>query len=510
MWKKNELLRPKLLYQFSCFIANGDFIDDITPENISSSFNSSPHSEENKRAIIDEVFIEKAVPFRRKQSIEINDSEQEENIKVEERAREEERLINKRRKMITEGYLSKDGDNPQVYSMVIGVLPNSFISSNTVFDPKSPPPTYLTEEELYSMENIAKDQILKGFSIPVEGGLQCTDKSIMKRQSGIIRSMIGQLIKNMGTAGLSMPIRIFEAKGLFERVADLWRFAPIYLNNAVGTTGLNRFKQVIIFAIAGIYCSMQQLKPFNPLLGETFQALMPDGTKIYIEHASHVPIIYNFLLIGADDQYKLYGYHNFKLKMSPNTLEAFQEGPNTIEFKDGQKIKFIYPKAKVHGLIIGKRMVYPSGMMRFEDPLNNIRAVVIFNYGKKKGLFSSRVKGSKIDHIEGIIYKANKNIAPNDNAVEIKHLKDVEEVLDKITGSWLENIKIADTEYWNINKVLPVPLKFVENPLPSDWRFREDIIWLRRNNMDYSQEWKLKLEFQQRRDRATRCNYGKK
>ena len=38
------------------------------------------------------------------------------------------------------------------------------------------------------------------------------------------------------------------------------------------------------------------MKPFNPILGETFQAFYSDGTVIDIEHTSHHPPISHFLV----------------------------------------------------------------------------------------------------------------------------------------------------------------------------------------------------------------------
>lgn len=37
----------------------------------------------------------------------------------------------------------------------------------------------------------------------------------------------------------------------------------------------------------------------------------------------------------------------------------------------------------------------------------------------------------------------------------------------------------------------PIP---VPNPLPSDPRFRDDLIWLSRENESYAQTWKTRLE----------------
>jgi hypothetical protein len=79
----------------------------------------------------------------------------------------------------------------------------------------------------------------------------------------------------------------------------------------------------------------------------------------------------------------------------------------------------------------------------------------------------------------------------------------------------LKNIFFDDEEYWNINKFTPCFIKPETYVLPSDGRFREDLIWLWRsrhaenkeskeNYETYSQSWKLLLEIVQRRDREER------
>lgn len=50
-------------------------------------------------------------------------------------------------------------------------------------------------------------------------------------------------------------------------------------------------KNVIAFAISGLQYVSTQKKPFNPILGETFEGVWPDGTKIFMEHVSHHPPI---------------------------------------------------------------------------------------------------------------------------------------------------------------------------------------------------------------------------
>ena len=66
-------------------------------------------------------------------------------------------------------------------------------------------------------------------------------------------------------------------------------------------------------------------------------------------------------------------------------------------------------------------------------------------------------------------------------------------------------------EYWNVNKDLPQRQRpyFGEDVLPSDWRFREDLIWLHYDEELIAHQWKLRLEVQQRKDRAGRQNVEK-
>ena len=45
------------------------------------------------------------------------------------------------------------------------------------------------------------------------------------------------------------------------------------------------------------------MKPFNPILGETLQAELPDGSEIYCEHTSHHPPVSNFHLLAPDSKY---------------------------------------------------------------------------------------------------------------------------------------------------------------------------------------------------------------
>ncbi len=75
-----------------------------------------------------------------------------------------------------------------------------------------------------------------------------------------------------------------------------------------------------------------------------------------------------------------------------------------------------------------------------------------------------------------------------------------------IEGSWLKSLAIDGTKYWDIDQDEPIRQvpEVGEEVLPSDWRYREDLIWLKYNYMKIAQKWKFRMEEQQRKDRRLR------
>ena len=69
------------------------------------------------------------------------------------------------------------------------------------------------------------------------------------------------------------------------------------------------------------------------------------------------------------------------------------------------------------------------------------------------------------------------------------------------TGAWLTHIKFGKDKYWDIDDLRPFDVRRVNNPLPSDSRFRIDLIALEHGAMEKAQENKDVLENIQRADR---------
>ncbi|CAG9315672.1 unnamed protein product [Blepharisma stoltei] len=378
----------------------------------------------------------------------------------------------------------RDGSNREIWSEEIGFLPYSLLLG-CLYDRETPPPTYTSIRVLNRERPGDKQSQLRGYELVKEGGLKCVDEQVLAKQKGIIIDVIGQvtacLLQGKGVVGLSLPIRLFEPRSTLERMLDRWSFMPVYFDGINRVDRLEKFKRVIAMAIAGLYISPSQEKPFNPLLGETLQAEWPNGTKAFCEHTSHHPPITNFYV--ENRHFKMHGHLELTGKFKKNSLIGGFHGNVNVEFTDGQKISFTYPRFRAGGMIMGSRTVNWEGDMEFVDEANGLIATLIFGPAKKKGFFSKAV--GKLDDFKG-------SIMEND-----------EKICD-VSGSWLRNLEIGDTEYWNIDTHRPVFHTFPANPLPSDWRYREDLVWLLKGNSEIAQKWKIKVENRQRDDRKLR------
>jgi hypothetical protein len=287
-----------------------------------------------------------------------------------------------------------DSTTPLVLSDTLNLGPFSFLDQNFIKDkPRLPPPVYLSMGMLTQEKSRDKSSILKGLEVTSSGELKLVDEEALKKQRGVVMDVIKKLAKNIldgrGVIGISLPVRIFEPRSMLERLCDWWGFAPTYLTAAARSKDpIDRMKNVIAFSIAGLYVSLNQAKPFNPLLGETFQSSFSDGTQIYCEHTSHHPPIANFLLINPE--WKYYGRYEFVAKLNQNTLYLLTDGPNTIEFKDGHKVEFRLPGIKATGMLLGDRTCYLHGNAKFVDEKNKLKAIVKMSAGEKKGFFGTK------------------------------------------------------------------------------------------------------------------------
>lgn len=425
---------------------------------------------------------------------------------------------------LAKSYKANDNNNPFIFSLS-EFQPISFLNGQDKFglnkktkQLESPSPTFIEYNDfLYLITPLTKETIFTGVRKDDKTGLVLTDKSISSKFKGIVGKIMKSIIMSIFTRKpVSLPVKIFEPKSTLHRITESWGLANEFLikANEHNNNPLERLKYVMSFAIGGLYISTKPLKPFNPILGETFQAKIDKDTSIYVEHISHYPTISRFLMTDNKNRFRFHGFYDFNSnpKSFGARLIVMQKGPNVCEFENKESVTYTLPKVKLLNCKSEEeRSIHNTGKMIFSDFKNGLKAIVTFGKTKKK-----------VNEIHGFIRKFK---FPNDykfNAdEEIKYAKSdgiEKDVVCRVKGDWLEYLDFDEKTYWHVDKFVPRQIMPIEYPLPSDGRFREDLIWLFRGfyslnekekNLfeDYSQQWKLIMELTQRNDRELRKNY---
>jgi len=323
----------------------------------------------------------------------------------------------------------------------------------------------------------------------------------------------GQVIisggKTVSLTSVSLPVYLFQPRSYLERITDNWCFLPHYMKKAnEAKDPLERFKWIVTFMISSLHNTCTQLKPFNPILGETYEASFEDGTQIFMEQSSHHPPVSNFEVFPTDNSWKMYGHAEATAQFGANKITGRQVGPVFIEFQDGTKIEFELPSVVISGFLFGERIMEFIEICRFRDRKNNLALDLQFAppAPPSTGFFSwFTTKKPPSDYITGnIVQTSSENGEP----------KEGDKVLSVLSGSWLGCVKFENEVFWdwtdeNNGILKKYPIIPSDDPLPSDSRYRADLIYLGKDDIQKSQEWKGILEVKQRKEEKGRKEFEK-
>jgi hypothetical protein len=271
----------------------------------------------------------------------------------------------------------------------------------------------------------------------------------------------------------------------------------------MATNPLEKLKLVTTYAMTTVHLAVAQLKPFNPILGETFQSKVEDSL-FYIEQTCHHPPVLNFLFLGKN--HKAYGYNESEVSTGANSIRARYKGTFNIQLNDGSTYKIFFPEFKLSGTLFGNRSIKYHGTMNVVDEANDLLAYVEMepdDRGFFKKIFS-RKKGAMPDYFKGIITILSKNSKFDKKENCFTNVDQSKHILCSIEGEFTNYVKLDGVNYWEHDKCEHPPFKRMSYTLPSDSTFREDLNWLKKGDEGMSQKTKIKLEDIQRHEKRLR------
>ncbi|KAJ0967040.1 hypothetical protein J5N97_023957 [Dioscorea zingiberensis] len=129
---------------------------------------------------------------------------------------------------------------------------------------------------------------------------------------------------------------------------------------------LMRILKVAAFAVSGYASSDGRLcKPFNPLLGETYEADFPEkGIRFFSEKVSHHPMLIACHCEGKN--WKFWGDSNLRSKFWGRSIQLDPVGVLTLEFDDGEIFQWSKVTTTIYNLILGKVYCGHHGTMSIQ------------------------------------------------------------------------------------------------------------------------------------------------
>ena len=218
-------------------------------------------------------------------------------------------------------------------------------------------------------------------------------RGTLKAPTATPPSLIGFLRKNVGKdlSTISMPVSANEPISLLQRASEQLEYSSLLDRASTGTDEAERLIFVTAFAISCLSSTRVKersiRKPFNPMLGETFELVREDqGFRFLAEKVSHRPVQLAFLAES----------NGWSLTQSPLPSQKFW-GKSSEIITDGKARLVLHASGEcfswssatqiLRNIIAGEKYIEPVGEMTVINETTGQRAIITF---KAKGMFSGR------------------------------------------------------------------------------------------------------------------------
>nr|XP_008518423.1 PREDICTED: oxysterol-binding protein-related protein 2 isoform X2 [Equus przewalskii] len=388
---------------------------------------------------------------------------------------------------------------------------------------------------------------------PQENGLQKHRTSLpapmFTRSDFSVWSILKKCI-GLELSKITMPIAFNEPLSFLQRITEYMEHVYLIHKASRQPQPLERMQSVAAFAVSAVASQWERTgKPFNPLLGETYELIREDlGFRFISEQVSHHPPISAFYSEGLSQDFLFHGSIYPKLKFWGKSVEAEPRGTITLELlKHDEAYTWTNPTCCVHNVIIGKLWIEQYGTVEILNHRTGDKCVLHFRpcglFGKelhkveghiqdrsKKKLFMIYGKWTEcLWGIDPVAYESFKKQErrgdhlrkgrPMDNGSEkadgdvVDAVPEVQETVQVIPGSkllWRVNTRPPNSAQMYNFTSFTVSLNELETGMekilaPTDCRLRPDIRGMENGNMDLASQEKERLEEKQREARRERA-----
>uniref|UniRef100_A0A3B5KYG6 Oxysterol-binding protein n=1 Tax=Xiphophorus couchianus TaxID=32473 RepID=A0A3B5KYG6_9TELE len=243
-------------------------------------------------------------------------------------------------------------------------------------------------------------------SVPQENGIRKHRTSLpapmFSRNTVSIWSILKKCI-GLELSKITMPIVFNEPLSFLQRISEYMEHTYLINKACSLSDSIERMQSVAAFAVSAVASQWDRTgKPFNPLLGETFELIREDqGFRLVSEQVSHHPPVSAFHAESLSGDFVFHGSIYPKLKFWGKSVEAEPRGTITLELlKHNEVYTWSNPYCCVHNIILGKLWIEQYGTVEIVNHSTGEKCVLNF---KPCGMF-----GKELHKVEGYIQDKNK------------------------------------------------------------------------------------------------------
>lgn len=353
---------------------------------------------------------------------------------------------------------------------------------------------------------------------PKSKNLSPLPMSVVRRRTTVVApqcmppSLIGFLRKNVGKdfSTISMPVTANEPTSLLQRASEQLEYSSLLDRAARATDRVERLIFVSAFAISSLSNARVKeraiRKPFNPMLGETFELVREDmGFRFVAEKVSHHPV--QLALHAEAREWSFMQSPLPSQKFWGKSAEIVTEGKaRVLLYAHDECFSWSPATSFLRNIIAGEKYVEPVGSMVVVNETAGLKAVVSF---KARGMFSGRGEELSVEAFDS----------------------HGEPLSLGLKGDWIQSIRLTedgvpqDIIIWSAGSLVEDARKHygmtsfaatlneiteIENGKlpPTDSRLRPDQRALEKGDHEQAEETKARLEEQQRSRRRNMESAG--
>lgn len=202
-----------------------------------------------------------------------------------------------------------------------------------------------------------------------------------------LRSTIGKDLTR-----ITMPVYFNEPLSFLQRLTEDLEYADILNKASACGTSIEKMAYVAAFACS-VYANVpgRFWKPFNPLLGETFEFINKEqGYSVVCEQVSHHPPV--SALHAESDEWVFWEEYQLDTRFRGMYVKIIPTGTVHLKFKkDNCHYSWTKPETKIHNIVIGTLWVDHDGLVEVTNHDNGEKGVVRFTPYKKSHQFKKLI-----------------------------------------------------------------------------------------------------------------------